>query len=288
MYLYHFANLFFYARALIHIIVTFKDPLITLQKLRNQKYPIHITTRKNKEIIIHNKLELSIILKGLTNWIKFESTTMILNVKNHYLKFSDHKTIDLDIFFKKLYSKLPVSGKVVIDIGGNVGDSALLYSILNAKKIVMIEPQPKFFQSAKRNIELNNMLNKIDLFNCAISKDSGYMWLNYESSDKKFEITEDKEKGIKIPKITLEELLSKYDEKTFVLKMDCEGCEYDVLLSASEEVLKKFNYILIEFHSGFVNISKKLKNCGFTVKLLNSRYTPKKSFRGHILAKKRL
>ena len=89
-----------------------------------------------------------------------------------------------------------------------------------------------------------------------------------------------------IPKMKLEDMLSRYGEEKFALKMDCEGCEYDVLLSTPDDVLKKFDCMLIEFHAGFVNIAKKLSRCGFSIKLLNSRQTRKKSYRGHILAKR--
>lgn len=285
-YLYNLTKPIFYVKSFYHVFVTFRNPIGILKKIKNQNYPINIVTKKNRVIIIHNKFELSIVLKGLTNRIKFENNTMILTDKNINLKFSNYSSIDLDIFFETMYSKLPVTGKIVVDIGGNVGDSALLYCTLNAKKIVMIEPQPKFFQYAQKNIELNNMLNKVDLLNYAIGGNRGNIWINYEHSDKSFTLYEDKEKGIPIPKVTLEDIISKYDEETFVLKMDCEGCEYDVLLSTSDKILKKFDFMLIEFHSGFVNIARKLEQCGFSIKLLNSRYTPKKLYRGHIFAKK--
>jgi ubiquinone/menaquinone biosynthesis C-methylase UbiE len=35
--------------------------------------------------------------------------------------------MELDIFSQKLYSNLSVKNKTVIDVGGGVGDSALLY-----------------------------------------------------------------------------------------------------------------------------------------------------------------
>ena len=84
----------------------------------------------------------------------------------------------------------------------------------------------------------------------------------------------------------MEEIISKVSDSNLVLKLDCEGCEYDVLLGSSNDVIKKFDYILLEFHNGFQNISNRLKNLGFKVTILNSKYTPKKQYRGHLLASK--
>ena len=66
--------------------------------------------------------------------------------------------------------------------------------------------------------------------------------------------------------------------------MDCESCEYDVLLSIPEDTLRKFEYIFIEFHNGCLNISQRLEKSGFKIKILNSKLTPKKRCRGHLLA----
>jgi SpoVK/Ycf46/Vps4 family AAA+-type ATPase len=49
-----------------------------------------------------------------------------------------------------------------------------------------------------------------------------------------------------------------------LLKIDCEGCEYN-LLDESIEVLRKFNRIEIEFHYGYKKLESKLKEAGFIV-----------------------
>ena len=110
--------------------------------------------------------------------------------------------------------------------------------------------------------------------------------LNYENNGNAFTGIEDQKNGVKIPKLSLEEILSAYNSSNFVLKLDCEGCEYDVLLNSPDQILNKFDAILLEFHSGFKNISYRLKNLGFSIKILNSKYTPKKQYRGHLLAVK--
>jgi hypothetical protein len=38
------------------------------------------------------------------------------------------------------------------------------------------------------------------------------------------------------------------DEKDMILQMDIEGCEYEIIFDASNELLKRFRIIIIEFH----------------------------------------
>jgi hypothetical protein len=52
-----------------------------------------------------------------------------------------------------------------------------------------------------------------------------------------------------VRQLSLEELLE--ETKTLhadLLKVDCEGCEYDVLLGASRELLARFSNIVCEYH----------------------------------------
>jgi len=285
-YLYKLEKYIFYFKAIIYIVFNFNHPVNSLKKIRNQNFPYTLEKKNLTHLEIKNKNNLSIVLKQIDDIIKFDNNLMIINYNKKVLKFKHYESIELDIFIQKLYSKLSVKNKIVLDIGGNVGDSSLLYSALGAKKIIMIEPQPKFFEYAKENLQLNNEFVNIELINAGLSNSKGYFSINYEDSGKSFQFKEDQKNGVKIPKLTLEEILSNYNSSNFVLKLDCEGCEYDVLLNSSDQILNKFDAILLEFHSGFKNISYRLQNLGFSIKILNSKYTPKKQYRGHLLAVK--
>ena len=273
-FLYTFSKYFDKFKIFTNILFNFHNPFHTLKTIKTKNFPITLI-KKNKTLKINNKFELSLILKNLEKQITFEKNYMIIQKNSKKLKFKYYQTIELDIFLQDYYSKLPVKNKILIDVGGNVGDSSLLYLSLGAKKVIMLEPQPKFFEYATENINSNEYSN-IQLINAGLSNISGHFKINYENSDKTFEFQEDDVNGVEIPKITLEEIISKLSDSNLVLKLDCEGCEYDVLLGSSDNVIKKFDYILLEFHNGFQNISDRLKNLGFKVTILNSKYTPKK------------
>jgi len=97
--------------------------------------------------------------------------------------------------------------------------------------------------------------------------------------------------GTKIPLITLSDLISKYKISTAVLKLDCEGCEYDSILTADKSILLKFTHIQIEYHYGYKNLKEKLENCGFTVTVTDPYYIKNKQagksmFYGYLYAKR--
>ena len=283
-YLYRLRKYFFHLNTSIYILFHFKKPINTIIKIRNKKYPFILEKKNGKTIEIKSKIQLSFILKKMENMFSIENNLLTIKFDSKLLKFTNYESMELDIFSQKLYSNISVKNKTVIDVGGGVGDSALLFRTLGAKKVIMIEPEPAFFESAKQNIELNKELQNIEIHNLVLSSTIGIYMIDHKQSGDLGEISESKENGVPIPKITIDKFLSNYHEQNFVLKMDCESCEYDVLLPIPEDTLRKFEYIFIEFHNGCLNISQRLEKSGFKIKILNSKLTPKKRCRGHLLA----
>ena len=283
-YLYRLQKYFFHLNTSIYILFHFKKPINTIIKIRNKKYPFILEKKNGKTIEIKSKIQLSFILKKMENMFSIENNLLTIKFNSKLLKFTNYESMELDIFSQKLYSNISVKNKTVIDVGGGVGDSALLFRTLGAKKVVMIEPEPAFFESAKQNIELNKELQNIEIHDLVLSSTIGIYMIDHKQSGDLGEINESKENGVPIPKITIDKFLSNYHEQNFVLKMDCESCEYDVLLPIPEDTLRKFEQIFIEFHNGCLNISQRLEKSGFKIKILNSKLTPKKRCRGHLLA----
>ena len=78
------------------------------------------------------------------------------------------------------------------------------------------------------------------------------------------------------------------------MKIDCEGCEYGVLLKANDLDLRKFEQIQIEYHYGYLNLKEKLEDAGFKVNkkwpkpILNLEAENRKMLIGLIYAEKSL
>jgi FkbM family methyltransferase len=156
----------------------------------------------------------------------------------------------LDVFEYGEYSGVGVGGRVVVDVGAFVGDSSIYFTLRGAKKVIAIEPHPGAFEEMLENIKLNNLEDKIIPINAGLASRPGKMCLQEVSTSSTWSTyygLGDCERSV--PAITLGEIISKYVSEggDLVLKMDCEGCEYDVIMNDYENV-SKFKEIIFEYH----------------------------------------
>jgi FkbM family methyltransferase len=170
------------------------------------------------------------------------------------------------IFADREYQELVVNGKTVVDIGANIGDSVLYFLMRGAKRVIAIEPYPRNYQTASKNVEINCLSEKVNLLlaGCSGKPASIMIEANYKSSPTS-QLTEF-DKGIEVPLLTLEQIVAQNAvDDGAILKMDCEGHEYDIILAASDKTLQKFDQIQIEYHFGYRNLKARLEECGFNV-----------------------
>ena len=183
-----------------------------------------------------------------------------------FIKQTTEASAIIETFIREQYSRLTVKNRVVVDIGANVGDSAIYFAARGAKRIYSFEPYTYSFKLAVENIKLNNLTRKIKLLNEAVDGKRGKIRIPITfvntagSSLKSFDI------GKTILVVKLEDIVKKYKLKDALLKMDCEGSEYAILLGSNRNTLRTFNQIVVECHKGYLNIEKKLKETGFEVK----------------------
>ena len=179
-----------------------------------------------------------------------------------------------DQFIEEQYGWLDVKGKDVIDIGANVGDSAIYFALKGAKHVYAFEPYPYSYAIAMQNIKLNGLNDDIKLLNEGCGKENGKIkidtgYKNLGSTDLK-----NFKKGTNINITTLSGLLKKFEiTEGAVLKIDCEGCEYNVLLATKNSDLRRFKQIQIEYHYGYLNLKRKLEDAGFKVTSTLPRYS---------------
>ncbi|MCL4323214.1 MAG: FkbM family methyltransferase [Candidatus Thermoplasmatota archaeon] len=258
--------------------------LYQLYRVRNEQNK----TKKTVKIILKNNYQLLQIPYPLAlAYMDFISTpnphVFDVNIENENLVsfLYDNHRVKLDvgngsgpyeIFNKHIYDFLKVEGQTVIDIGGNIGDSAIYFAIKGAKKVIVFEPYPHTFNLCKKNITISAFKDKIDVINAGYGKDT---IVNIDETfipDTSTQLKEDGQ-GRKVNIYSLRTLISKYDVFTGILKMDCEGCEY-YLIDEDSEIIKKFKMIQIEYHYGYEKLVNKLVESGFKV-----HYTlPKKIF----------
>jgi FkbM family methyltransferase len=170
-----------------------------------------------------------------------------------------------EVYIHKSYHHLEINeGDIVVDIGAHIGTFSIMAGCKIGKKGVVYayEPVPTTFEILKKNVNINSLQDIVIPCKQGISNESGKKdFFTFGKGDKTLfhsssfyrEQTEviDATVGekIKVECITLEDIFEINGLDIIdILKMDCEGEEYNLLFGTSEEYLRKINKMCIEYH----------------------------------------
>jgi FkbM family methyltransferase len=273
----HIRYWFDFFQMILNVNKTFQNSFKILFKSFKNDFPINANLNNGKKIQLQSFSSMHLISNIPKNEqvdYDLEKNTVMIYPKN---KSKINKIIFqggldngdiVNTFFKKDYDNIIVNNKIVLDIGANIGDTSIFYALNGAKKVIGIEPFPKNFDYAQKNIQINNLDNVITLLQAGCSSKKEIIKIdpdyqsNIESEIKIFKT------GIDVPMIPLQDIINKYEiPKNSVLKIDCEGCEYDIIENVSFETISYFTDIQIEYHSGYKKLKNKLESFGYTVKV---------------------
>jgi FkbM family methyltransferase len=274
----------------------YRNYLHVVTGILKNRYPIKAMVKSNGRILsLHNHPEAYYVTSLIINGFHFDLssdsvTTTITNEGSGtslVMRGAVHNGDVISIFKENIYSKLPINGKTIIDVGANIGDSSIYFALKGAKRVIGIEPFPKNYEIARSNVELNGLSDKVTLLLAGCGGHGGNITVDnsYESCANS-QLTGNAKSGAKIPLMTLKEILTEFQltNEDIILKLDCEGCEYDVVLS-SASVLTQFSHILIEYHYGYKDLLESLKKLGFRVSHTRPVYEPIHKYRkGYIVA----
>ncbi|MEM0272351.1 MAG: FkbM family methyltransferase [Thermoprotei archaeon] len=199
---------------------------------------------------------------------------LVVKMKNGLKFLYIPGAFNLEQFVEQPYRMLDVSGKIVVDVGAFNGDSSICFSRRGAKWVYAFEPYPRLYSVAKENLRLNGVVN-VDLFNEAVDSYDGYIKLDPEYKPKSSSSARDFGYGVIIRVKSLDALVTQLGISGAVLKLDCEGCEYNLILNSQAKTLSAFQQIILEYHyRGHTQLTAKLTECGFTVQPLDIRGRP--------------
>ncbi|MGC8631021.1 MAG: FkbM family methyltransferase [Thermoprotei archaeon] len=159
------------------------------------------------------------------------------------------------------YSWLDVKGKRVLDVGANIGDTAVYFG-LSAKEVVAFEPYPFTYALANKNIRAN-AINNVRIINAGVGKTDGEIVLTNGITTARTALRPS-ENGVKVKVLSLDNVIAKYGPFD-AMKMDCEGCEYDALMNSKK--IGQIRQIEVEYHYGPERIANRLIEEGFDVKI---------------------
>jgi len=162
-------------------------------------------------------------------------------------------------------------GRDVIDVGANVGDTALYFVLKGARKVIAVEPLPNVARCAEENLKLNGVADKVKVINAALGRKPVGVPCDYDVRLSNIFYTLGSSGPCKVPGVTLGDLLSMVDDP-YLLKIDCEGCEAETILGPERERLRAFEHIILETHPNITDVSDEklltsLKELGFECRL---------------------
>ncbi len=182
----------------------------------------------------------------------------------------------LDKFYEKHGTKVN-DGWVVVDVGAAIGEFTLFAACnFPNNRVLGFEPFPQSFALLNENLALNGVKN-VSVYNEAIWSSNGRLTLDLTPGEPLQLISQDEEKtsaeSLHVPAYTLEKVMAREGlPQIDLLKMDCEGAEFEILLNCHAETLSKIKRIVMEYHDGYekhhhAELVTFLQSAGYQVKV---------------------
>lgn len=154
---------------------------------------------------------------------------------------------------------VPVNPKVILDFGANIGASAILLARRYPQaQIFAFEPRPDNVTFLENNVAayknitvvpygVGRRTEELDYyFSCLPSSNTGGF---YNDGSLSWAKDGPHSQVMKLPVLAVDEAFERYGiTRADIIKIDCEGAEFDILESIPESVLNTVKVIVGEFH----------------------------------------
>lgn len=172
-----------------------------------------------------------------------------------------------EIWIQKIYGDLKEFAHfpmpTIIDIGAHIGAFTLLALwVLPRAKVFSFEPDPTNYEYLKKNVERNNFASRCRPVNKAVMKDRASRTL-YSPATHSPSSTLFPPMGVRgdfsqtqVECLTLADIFDVFKiDLCDLLKIDCQGGEYEILMNTPEAYLLKIKSIVLEYHVNIQNYS---------------------------------
>lgn len=143
---------------------------------------------------------------------------------------------------------------IMIDIGANIGAVSLYVASLNDSRdqakvpihVIAYEPEPHNLEVLAANVGNNGKTEQIEIVDQAVSNFKGNIEITNRGGNSTIGVNLEDSSVVEV--VTLEDIfLDNGIVQCDVMKIDVEGAEYDMLLGASLDTLRRIKYLTLEF-----------------------------------------
>jgi FkbM family methyltransferase len=265
----------------IHKIIAqlgYKISNVSKKEAEKQSFVRNFAVGKDANQLVYNSTDYLFVIKKHFPELQLmshkEGVLASFSTLKLYLESSEEFFILKEVFVEKDYNLLSNEDHVVFDIGMNIGISTLFFALQkNVNKIYSFEPVVATYQQAQYNLDLNtNYSNKVSAFNFGLGGFSRTEKVLYNSQakgncgirrDLSLVLDDNNANEIEIKIKNIEEvfpdLFAQHPNEKKVLKIDCEGAEYEILQKMAEgNLLADVDIVLIEWHDKGAKILEEL------------------------------
>ena len=138
----------------------------------------------------------------------------------------------------------------VLDVGAHVGSFAL-WTCERAPDVhvVSVEPEPRNFSDLVSNIHRNDLGDRVEAVNAALGTEPGIVTLNVPMNRESGSAYATGGTSVEAVVISLSDLLERFTGPLDLLKLDCEGAEWEALEALDDETWAKISRLVMECHA---------------------------------------
>ncbi|HEX5234816.1 MAG TPA: FkbM family methyltransferase [Silvibacterium sp.] len=187
-----------------------------------------------------------------------------------------------EVFVEGIYSMAATGPVAVVDIGVNIGTASLYFASQPwVASVTGFEPLLPTYEQAKQHLEMNGHLaDKIIFFNYGLADSDREALVDYSPTWKgsvgiytppQFvqRAADQRKERIRLRNASdvFHEILAKSQVKKTIVKMDCEGAEYEIVKDLVRSgAIQRISAFMIEWHDRGPQILRDaLVGCGFVV-----------------------